>query len=75
MRPGEARNWSGAQKSGCVLQSMARASFQDHCHYFLVLETNKDNMLVTEKNLDGSVSMVVNPDSLLKRCQPHGLHA
>mmetsp|Transcript_70259 Transcript_70259/g.164842 ORF Transcript_70259/g.164842 Transcript_70259/m.164842 type:complete len:982 (+) Transcript_70259:72-3017(+) len=44
-----------------------RSQKMDHCHYFIVLETDKDNMLVTEKNLDGSVSLVVNPENVEDR--------
>jgi len=39
----------------------------DKCHYFFVLETNRANMMVTEKAADGSTSWVVNPRNIEDR--------
>eukprot|EP00930_Biecheleria_cincta_P040216 TRINITY_DN2756_c0_g5_i1.p1 TRINITY_DN2756_c0_g5~~TRINITY_DN2756_c0_g5_i1.p1 ORF type:complete len:448 (+),score=98.70 TRINITY_DN2756_c0_g5_i1:180-1346(+) len=39
----------------------------DRCHYFIVLETNRANMIVTEKAADGSTSWVVNPKNVEDR--------
>ncbi|CAE7493825.1 sft2 [Symbiodinium necroappetens] len=46
-----------------LLDAPWRSQKLDHCHYFMVLETDKENMLVTEKCLDGTVSLVVNPEN------------
>lgn len=39
----------------------------DHCHYYLVLETDAGSVLVTEKLGDGSCSLAVNPANLTDR--------
>eukprot|EP00930_Biecheleria_cincta_P050344 TRINITY_DN354_c0_g3_i1.p1 TRINITY_DN354_c0_g3~~TRINITY_DN354_c0_g3_i1.p1 ORF type:complete len:1007 (+),score=209.76 TRINITY_DN354_c0_g3_i1:206-3022(+) len=39
----------------------------DHCNYYLVLETDAGNKLVTEKLSDGSVGLAVNPANLTNR--------
>jgi len=39
----------------------------DYCHYYVVLETEGNNMLVTEKLADGSTFIVMNPDSIEDR--------
>ena len=36
-------------------------SRQDHCHYFLVLETDAGTTLLTEKLSDGTVQMLIQP--------------
>lgn len=39
----------------------------DKCHYYMVLETNRSNIIVTEKAADGSISWVVNPKNIEDR--------
>eukprot|EP00930_Biecheleria_cincta_P060794 TRINITY_DN4638_c0_g6_i1.p1 TRINITY_DN4638_c0_g6~~TRINITY_DN4638_c0_g6_i1.p1 ORF type:complete len:952 (-),score=197.30 TRINITY_DN4638_c0_g6_i1:126-2927(-) len=37
------------------------------CHFYVVLETNASNSIVTEKRKDGSIGWAVNPDNLEDR--------
>jgi len=39
----------------------------DYCHYYVVLETEGNNTIVTEKLADGSTLMFMNPDGLEDR--------
>mmetsp|Transcript_46297 Transcript_46297/g.83480 ORF Transcript_46297/g.83480 Transcript_46297/m.83480 type:complete len:935 (-) Transcript_46297:14-2818(-) len=43
------------------------ASSLDKCHYFVVLETDKGNIILTEKLADGSTTWVVNPENIEDR--------
>jgi len=40
---------------------------KDKCHYYVVLETNRGNIIVTEKLTNGSTSLVVSPDNIEDR--------
>jgi len=44
-----------------------RSQKMDHCHYFLVLETDQGTTLITEKLSDGSVQMLVAPENAEER--------
>jgi len=39
----------------------------DKCNYFVVVETEKGNVIVTEKLADGSTTWIVNPDNMEDR--------
>jgi len=49
------------------LQAPWQSQRQEHCHYYVVLETNSGNVAVTEKCADGSITMVINPENLEDR--------
>lgn len=45
----------------CGFRKCWSPSRQDHCHYFLVLETDAGTTLLTEKLSDGTVQMLIQP--------------
>ena len=44
-----------------------RSQKMDHCHYFLVLETDAGTTLLTEKLSDGTVQMLIQPENAEER--------